>query len=262
MNRLRSLLLHAVLLLLAICVSRTVCGAELQLVPYPNSVQFFSGTYALTDESAVYLDLQGHERTLFSPLARDLAPETGALRRQAGEGDREIAAFRFGIKARFREAYALQISRDEGIRIEASTGAGLFYGLQTLMQLTEQYGRDRLPCLAIEDAPYLRHRGLMIDVSRHYFPKEFLFRQLDVMAHYKLNRFHWHLVDGAGWRIEIRRYPQLTQQAAWRTDESIVAWEDHGLKYATMQTQEPTAAIIRRKRSARWWPTPPSVISP
>ncbi|WP_290536165.1 family 20 glycosylhydrolase [Alistipes sp.] len=235
MNRLRSLFLHAGLFLLGICVSRTVSGAELQLVPYPNSVQLFPGSCALTDESAVYLDLQGHERTLFlrwlgtSPLKLGRCtdtPERAVVKLLLSDSESELDP----------EAYVLRISHDEGIRIEASAGAGLFYGLQTLMQLTEQYGRDRLPCLAIEDAPYLRHRGLMIDVSRHYFPKEFLFRQLDVMAHYKLNRFHWHLVDGAGWRIEIRHYPQLTQQAAWRTDESIVAWEDHGLKYATAQT--------------------------
>ncbi|TZF83147.1 family 20 glycosylhydrolase [Pedobacter sp. BS3] len=96
--------------------------------------------------------------------------------------------------------------------------AGLFYGIQTLIQLfpVNVQGTAVLPCLTIEDSPRFAYRGLMLDVSRHFFTIEQIKDLLDLMAHYKLNRFHWHLTDDQGWRLEIKSYPKLTQVGAWR----------------------------------------------
>jgi hexosaminidase len=97
-------------------------------------------------------------------------------------------------------------------------GAGLFYGIQTLIQLFPGQGRGAaiLPCLAIADAPRFGYRGLMLDVSRHFFTVAQIKDLLNLMAYYKLNRFHWHLTDDQGWRLEIKSYPKLTQIGAWR----------------------------------------------
>lgn len=127
------------------------------------------------------------------------------------------------------EGYLLAI-RPAGITIRSRGEAGLFYGLQTLLQLYEQFGR-RIPAQEITDAPRFAYRGLHLDVSRHFFDKQFVRKQLRMMASLKLNRLHWHLTDGAGWRIAIDRYPLLTQIAAWRYGATWQEWRDGGARY-------------------------------
>lgn len=129
------------------------------------------------------------------------------------------------------EGYRLCIGRS-GIDIAASDPAGAFYAMQTLWQLAEHYAPEgALPALCIADAPRFPYRGLMLDVSRHFRDKEFVKRQLDLMARYKLNRFHWHLTDGAGWRIQIDRYPELTDIAAWRPYPDWAGWHQGRRRY-------------------------------
>lgn len=96
----------------------------------------------------------------------------------------------------------------EGVTIAAKNRAGMFYGIQTFLQLVRNGGRD-LACCEIEDAPRYDWRGYMLDESRHFFGKEKVKQLLDWMAYYKLNKFHWHLTDEPGWRIEIKKYPRL-----------------------------------------------------
>ncbi len=111
------------------------------------------------------------------------------------------------------EGYELVVDKD-GITAKAPTEAGLFYAEQTVRQLITPEG---VPMVEITDAPRLPYRGLHLDVSRTFFGKEYILKLLDAMAYYKLNRFHWHLTDGAGWRIQIDKYPLLTKMAAFRS---------------------------------------------
>lgn len=120
------------------------------------------------------------------------------------------------------EAYRLVVT-SRRIEITGAAPAGVFYGIQTLRQLfpPEIFRRTRvegvrweIPAVTIEDAPRFAWRGAHMDVSRHFMPREFVFKFLDLMALHKLNVYHWHLVDGTGWRIEIRKYPQLTEKGA------------------------------------------------
>ena len=127
------------------------------------------------------------------------------------------------------ESYTISVNK-KGINIAAASEAGLFYAIQTLIQLTEQ-NPDKLPFIEIEDSPRFAYRGIHLDVSRHFFSLDFLKKQIDMMAHYKLNYFHWHLTDGPGWRIEIKQYPELTNIAAWRTHSLWKEWWASGRKY-------------------------------
>ena len=142
------------------------------------------------------------------------------------------------------EGYRLTVSR-RGVEILSRGDAGLFYGLQTLLQLHDHYGQA-LPCVRITDAPRFPYRGLHLDVSRHFFDKEFVKKQLRMMARLKLNRFHWHLTDGAGWRIEIDRYPLLTEVAAWRHGSTWQAWRDGGYRYARHDDPEATGGYYTK----------------
>lgn len=127
-----------------------------------------------------------------------------------------------------KEAYSLTVTPKE-IRIKALSGAGLFYGLQTLTQMISPKGE--VPACTILDFPRFGYRGVMLDVSRHFFSKQFVKKQMDAMAHYKLNRLHLHLTDAAGWRIEIKKYSRLTQFAAWRSFPTWKKWWNNGREY-------------------------------
>jgi hexosaminidase len=119
------------------------------------------------------------------------------------------------------ESYQLAID-ENGVTISASSGAGLFYGVQTLFQLFPAPGPDvELPYVSIADQPRFSYRGLHLDVGRHFFPVAFVKKYIDLMAHYKLNTFHWHLTEDQGWRIEIKKYPKLQEIAAYRKETVI-----------------------------------------
>lgn len=131
------------------------------------------------------------------------------------------------------EGYTIEVENGE-IKVKAKTGAGLFYALQTLLQMERSGG---ISSAVIADEPRFGYRGMMLDVSRHFFDKAFVMKQIDAMAHYKLNRLHLHLTDAAGWRIEIKKYPRLTEFAAWRPQATWKAWGDGGARYCE-QTDE------------------------
>ena len=129
------------------------------------------------------------------------------------------------------EAYELEVT-SQFIRIEARNSAGLFYGLQTLLQI--KHG-NRVNGVRVKDAPRFTYRGVMIDVSRHFYPLAFLKKQIDVLAAFKLNRLHLHLTDAAGWRFEIKKYPELTRFAAWRTSPDWKTWWNDGKRHYAIE---------------------------
>lgn len=129
-----------------------------------------------------------------------------------------------GIRA---EGYRLTVDRKH-VLLTAADSAGLFYGRQTLRQLATTRG---IPCVEILDNPRFAYRGMHLDVSRHFFPKEQIFKILDEMARYKLNKFHFHLTDNGGWRIQIDKYPLLTQLGSYRMEIDWLKWWDFGDKH-------------------------------
>ncbi len=206
-------------------------AATLGLVPQPVSVETRPGAFRLTATTALVSPPHSPDaRLAASYLASALAAPTGwqlkiseaafpLLRHNAiilGLGDVTAAPSH-------PDAYQLNVTT-RGIRIQSPTPAGLFYGVQTLLQLlppdvespTRRDVAWTLPCVQIVDYPRYPWRGLLLDVSRHFFPKQFVEQYIDRMARYKMNVFHWHLTDDNGWRIEIKSLPQLTQIGAWR----------------------------------------------
>jgi hexosaminidase len=129
------------------------------------------------------------------------------------------------------EGYRLAISKNK-IMIRANSNAGLVYGFQTLYQLANdsvnrlQCGEVDFPCVKIVDFPRFAWRGVHLDVSRHFFNVEFVKKYIDVLAMYKFNVFHWHLTDDHGWRIQIDKYPKLTEIGAWRPERPNSEWRN------------------------------------
>lgn len=129
------------------------------------------------------------------------------------------------------ESYTMKITR-KGILIEAVDEAGAFYARQTLAQMTRDGKVTELPCCEIADFPRFGYRGLHVDVSRHFRSLDFLKKQIDAMALFKMNRMHIHLTDAAGWRMQIDAYPRLTQFAAWRPQPTWKEWWEGDRLYA------------------------------
>lgn len=126
------------------------------------------------------------------------------------------------------EAYELIID-EKGISVEASTAAGLFYGSQSIIQILSS-DKKQLPFMKISDAPRFAYRGMHLDVGRNMFPVAFIKKYIDMMSHFKFNRFHWHLTEDQGWRIEIKQYPELQRVGAFRAETAI--------GYATTRTRD------------------------
>lgn len=148
------------------------------------------------------------------------------------------------------EGYNLDVTK-KGIVVEASTPAGFFYGLQTLLQMLpiESDGSPAtLQCVEIKDQPRFGWRGFMLDEGRHIFGKDEVKRVLDMMATYKMNRFHWHLTEDQGWRIEIKKYPELTGKGAFRSSTKL-GWRDviypDSIPYGGYYTQDDIREIIQ-----------------
>ena len=117
--------------------------------------------------------------------------------------------------------YRLKITKEQGVTIEGNDAAGVFYGVQTLIQLLPSQAGilPRLPEVEIEDYPRFEYRGMLLDVVRHFFPVDYIKRYIDFMALHKLNYFHWHLTDDQGWRVEMKCRPELTAIGAYRQGE-------------------------------------------
>jgi hexosaminidase len=200
------------------------------IIPWPQKVTLEAGVFKLTPDTRVYVDSASRETGKF--LAERLRRSTGyplATHTKFFSG----AAVKGGILLTIKDAntnlgaegYELTVAPDSVV-IRAPTQAGLFYGVQTLFQLLppEILSTNlvtnvdwQMPCVQIEDWPRFKWRGLMLDVSRHFFDKSEVETILDAMALHKLNVYHWHLTDDQGWRIEIKKYPKLTQIGAWRS---------------------------------------------
>ncbi len=146
------------------------------------------------------------------------------------------------------EGYNLKVGKD-GINITGATEAGVFYGIQTLRKsIAEAQGSDiLLPAVEINDAPRFSYRGAMLDVSRHFFPVDSIKRYIDMLALHNINRFHWHLTDDQGWRIEIKAHPLLTEQGSKRKETVIGrnSGEYDGIPYGGFYTQEEAKEIVR-----------------
>ncbi|MPY53495.1 beta-N-acetylhexosaminidase [Streptomyces acidicola] len=233
-----------------------------ELIPKPRSVVAGSGEVRLTAHSQIYAGTAaegvGHW------LCAVLRQATGLPLREGRELD-DTGGDGIGLQIDSElapEEYRL-VSDSTGVLIEGGSAAGVFWGAQALRQLLgpDAYrraplGRDRawaVPYVTIEDSPRFRWRGLMLDVARHFMPKDGVLRYLDLMAAHKLNVFHFHLTDDQGWRLEIERYPKLTEIGSWRArtkfgHRASPLWEEkpHGGYYTRDDIREIVAYAAER----------------
>ena len=211
------------------------------VIPVPLKMEQGTGSFLLSEKTKLYTNLQGGEAELWENYLKALPVQL----KEARMKDRKQMLFLLITPKTPQlpspESYTLSVT-SQRIEIRATSGAGLFYGMQTLLQLMQPAGTGSysVASVEIEDTPRFAYRGLMLDVSRHFSTKEFIKKQIDALAYYKINRLHLHLTDAAGWRLEIKKYPLLTDFAAWRTDPTWKKWWNGGRKY--LRYDEPGAS--------------------
>ena len=198
---------------------------SLRLIPRPASISWGKGHAQLPETLTVSPLLPQVIQTQLSQQAGIKVKATTKAPLLSVRLDRRLSG---------REAYRLSVG-PRGMQLLAKDSSGLLQGGQTLLQLVGQYGRH-LPQLSITDSARFAWRGIMLDVSRHFMSADFIIQLLDEMARYKMNRFHWHLVDGGGWRFPSDKYPLLTKKAAWRTIADWDSWWQHDRRFVDEDT--------------------------
>lgn len=237
MSKLNMFLMSCLLAcVLSACQSGTPAVTAINLIPTPVSMTTMPGHFEVNENTTIQLvnadqDVEwvgNYINTLFHTINRWELP----LQKAGASQISNVIKLELTNDVEAEEGYELDVDND-GVYIKARKAIGLFYGVQTLRQLlpvdidspTARQGVAwTIPAVAIKDEPRFGWRGLHLDVSRHFFPKEFIKKYLDHMARYKLNVFHWHLVDGPGWRMEVDQYPNLIETGAYRVDKRKEAW--------------------------------------
>lgn len=215
---------------------------DLPLIPYPQKVEIKNGNFNFEKNIEINADKNSFEAKF---LKNYLEKEFGSkviISQKYFEGT--IISLFINKKLKENE-YKLTI-RGAEVAISAKDNKGIFNGIQTLIQLLSS--NSSIPNLEITDFPKFQWRGMHLDVSRHFFPKEFIKKYIDYLAMYKMNTFHWHLTDDQGWRIEIKKYPKLTEVGAWRNRSMIGRYDDNKYdekKYGGFYTQDEIKEIVK-----------------
>ena len=223
------------------------------IVPAPVSVKKGSGEFVLSQQTSLLADSLNNKAVSFFAeyLHSKLGIRNEAKLNTGGSVANGIVFTEKGTEGLPDQGYRLTITPKQ--IIVAGKGAGLFYGIQTLLQLipVDHGATIKLPCTQIEDYPRFGYRGFMLDVCRHFFSVEFVKKTIDMMAYYKLNNFHWHLTDDQGWRIEIKKYPRLTEIGSQRAQTVIGNYHDRtpqqfdNTPYGGFYTQDQIREVVK-----------------
>ncbi|TCZ73948.1 glycoside hydrolase family 20 protein [Flaviaesturariibacter aridisoli] len=286
-------MIRCLLAAFSLLLSSALLAQTPALVPQPVDLRMGRGTFTLSP--ATMLVARDAEEARIAALFNDYLQRYYGFRlKTAKEASSPAVRFvtRRFIKAPDKDGYGLLID-GQGVRVEGDTYPGLFYGLQTLIQLLpapaaspaaaaqtagakevkvkEKPGKSKtkatgvtanyklqpansklsLPQLSIADYPRFAYRGMHLDVCRHFFPVSFIKTYIDILAAHKMNTFHWHLTDDQGWRIEIRKFPELTATGAWRHGTIVGRYPGTGndnLRYGGYYSQEEVREVIRYAR--------------
>jgi hexosaminidase len=213
------------------------------VIPQPAKIKPGQGNFLLTENIPLLIngnneDLKKSAQLFIEKIKLFGGPVLSV--REMTANDKKISSISFTMAKEGKlpiEGYTLKVT-GKNITLTGGSGAGLFYGTQTLFQLLplspgievdgtmKTLSTLEVPCLEITDQPRYPYRGMHLDVSRHFFPKDFIKKYIDLIAMYKMNTFQWHLTDDNGWRIEIRKYPKLTEIGAWHVDREDLPWTE------------------------------------
>lgn len=236
--------IFSLLILFFFCNS--VLAQEISIIPKPKSIVKQAGSYVINPQTRIIISneasrnsaefLQEYIKTYFGYELPITNGGTGGI------------YIRTGTVLNDKDGYQLVVD-EHSIRITGNTNTGAFYGVQSLIQLLPVTKSEALniPAVTIADEPAFAYRGLHLDVGRHFMPVAFIKKYIDYIALHKLNFFHWHLTEDQGWRIEIKKYPKLTEVGGWRNGTIIGPYPgtgNDGLRYGGFYTQDEVKEVV------------------
>ena len=249
----------ALLLTALVSCSAPAEREAVSVIPQPQHLRVDEGHFAITHNVPIYLDERTPEFERIAGFLNERLATAAGFTLKVEEADlrnTEKPGIWFMNAGQSSESYYLQVL-PERILVEYGDGAGAFYALQTLLQLlpTEIFADHRVrgvrwevPCCDIEDAPRFAYRGMHLDCCLHFFEMDFLKRYIDIMALHKVNRFHWHLTEDQGWRLEIKKYPLLTEKGQWRKETVIGSLKSgvyDGIPHGGYYSQEEVRELVQ-----------------
>ncbi len=240
------------------CAEKAVQENTISVIPQPMYARADEGVFNIDKDTKIVVDIHSEEMLRIAGFLNEKLSKAAGFELeivQDGSMPKEnfIAFLDAGMPA---ENYVINV-RPQNIIVDYGDGAGAFYALQTLFQLlpVEIYSQElqkktdwTVPCCNIEDKPRFKYRGMHLDVCLHYFDFEFLKKYIDIMAAHKVNRFHWHLTEDQGWRLEIKKYPLLTEKGQWRKETvvgSLYSGVYDGIPHGGYYTQEQVKELVK-----------------
>lgn len=246
--------LKFVKILLLLSCPLTMFSQQVSIIPQPVELKLNEGSFIIDKNTSVQYNAS---QTALKPAVDfflNAVKDISGIALQQSKPATKKVEFILAAQTAFKpEAYSLTVTPSL-IQIKAGSYAGIFYGIQSVLQTLPQVRTNavlQVPCMQINDEPRFKWRGMHLDVSRHFFSADVVKQYIDLMAMYKMNTFHWHLVDDQGWRIEIKKYPKLTSTGAWRVDQNDKVWGSRpqaqpgeAATYGGYYTQEQVKEII------------------
>lgn len=236
----------ALLILFPCCLT----AQKLNIIPAPVSEKINPGNFSFSPKTKIILNDSGEKATadFFNDYLQRFYGFKLEISKDAKEDYIRFNTLRFIQKPENEGHYALNIT-PQSISVEGDSYMGTFYGMQSLLQLLPAKPQTNfdLPCASINDYPRFQYRGLHLDVTRHFFPLEFVKKYIDYIALHKMNTFHWHLTDDQGWRIEIKKHPRLSTVAAYRNGTIIGRYPgkgNDGIRLGGIYTQEEIKEVV------------------
>lgn len=237
---------------------------EVSIIPLPAQIKKGSGSFVVNKETQIIVQQGNSEALRIGKMLADKFQKAAGLELSINESDDNTAgnAIYFtavgAVDSLGSEGYQISAT-SKSVTIQAKQPPGLFYGMQTIVQLLPAAIESSIkvenmewtiPVVEITDIPRFSWRGQHLDVCRHFVPVDFIKKYIDNMAMHKLNTFHWHLTEDQGWRLEIKKYPKLTEVGSWRNETLIghisdTPWKYDGKKYGGFYTQEQAKEIVQ-----------------
>jgi len=258
----KSLFFASAILAVALFSCKNETPMSVSIIPQPNQLEVFPGKMEINQNTRILFDENDGSKQVAEYLASSLASlgfnlEMAVFTEKESGGNAILFQINSIKNDLGDEGYQLSVN-PHSAKVTANTPAGLFYGVQSLLQLfpvqlfekEKQLAKFEIPILEITDQPRFPYRGMHLDVCRHFFPVEFVKQYIDLLAMYKFNTFHWHLTEDQGWRIEIKKYPKLAEIAAYR-DSTVIGHGDaenpkyDGQRYGGYYTQEQIKDIVQ-----------------
>ena len=227
-----------------------IAQQPVNIIPQPVSVKYLQGNFVLSANTSVHYNVQQKDvKASAEYLASQVKNIAGFVLPVNTLRPTTIQLSVEKLAVSGEEAYTLDVAPKK-IAIKANTKTGIIYGIQTLLQAIS-VGKENameIPCMSITDYPRFKYRGMHLDVGRHFYPVSFIKKYINFLATYKFNYFHWHLTEDQGWRIEIKKYPRLTDVGAWRNGTIIGRYPGRGndkKREGGFYTQEEVKDVVK-----------------